>query len=206
MEDVLDVYHRPYDPTRPVVCFDESNKQLVGEVREPIPCAHGSPLRLDDEYVRNGVGNILMAVEPLAGKRHASITGSRTRIDWAVYMKSLSDDIYPDANQIVLVLDNLNTHDAGSFYEAFSYEDAHRLKNRFEIHYTPKHGSWLNMAEIELSVLKSQCLDRRIPDVETLRHEVQAWQNDRNNRIAPIDWQFTTEDARVKLRRLYPTF
>jgi hypothetical protein len=148
MEDVLDVCHRPHDPTLPVVCFGESNKQLVGEAREPIPCASGSPLRLDDEYVRNGVGNILMAVEPLAGKRHVSITESRTRIGWAVYMKSLSDDICPDANQIVLVLDNLNTPDAGSFYGAFSSEEAHRLKNRFEIHYAPKHGSWLNMAEI----------------------------------------------------------
>jgi transposase len=175
MEDVLDVYHRLYDPFFPVICFDESNKQCVGEVRTPIPCTPGSPLRVDDEYVRNGVGNILMAVEPLAGKRFVTVTESRTRVDFADFMKTLADDIYPNANKIVLVLDNLNTHDYGSFYEAFSPEEAHRLKDRFEIHYTPKHGSWLNMAEIELSVLKSQSLDRRIPDIETLRQEVLAW-------------------------------
>jgi hypothetical protein len=190
----------------PVVCMDESNKQLVGEVREPIPCDIGRPLRIDDEYVRNGVGNIFMAVEPLAGKRFVSITERRTCVDWASFIKMILDEHYPDASRVVLVMDNLNTHALVSLYKSMEKEDARRLVGRLEIHFTPKHGSWPDMAEIELSVLKSQCLDHRIVDMDTLRREVQAWQDDRNNRIAPINWQFTTEDARVKLRHLYPTF
>lgn len=204
MEDVLEIYHRPYDPLVPVICMDESNKQLVSHTREPLPVAPGMPLRVDDEYVRHGVADIFMAVEPMAGKRHVSITERRTRVDWAVFMRDVMDNHYPDANKIVLVLDNLNTHGTASFYEAFSPEEAYRLASRLEIHYTPKHGSWLNMAEVELSVLTGQCLDRRIGDIETMRREVAAWERDRNNKGADITWRFTTEDARVKLRRLYP--
>jgi hypothetical protein len=186
MEDVLDTYSRPYDPLVPVVCMDESNWQLVGEVREPIPCGIGRPLRIDDEYVRDNVGNIFMAVEPLAGKRFVSITERRTCADWASFIKMVLDDHYPDASMVVLVMDNLNTNALVSLYKSMEKEDARRLARRLEIHYTPKHGNWLNMAEIELSVLKSQCLDRRIGDMDTLGREVQAWQDDRNNRIAPI--------------------
>jgi hypothetical protein len=205
MEDVLEVYHLPYDHLWPVVCMDESNKQLVSEAREPIPCSIGNPLRIDDEYIRNGVADVFIAVEPLAGKRIVSITETRTRVDWSIFIKTLLDEQYPEATKIRLIMDNLNTHGIASLYEAFPPSEALRLSQRIEIHHTPKHGSWLNMAEIELSALKLQCLDRRIPDMESLRSEVNAWQNDRNNRIAPIDWQFTTAEARVKLRRLYPS-
>jgi len=204
MEDVLDVYHLPYDPEYPVVCMDESCKQLIGEVREPIPCAPGCPTRLDDEYVRNGVAEIFMEVEPLAGKRHVEVTERRTGKDWARQIKQMLDDRYSGATKVRLVIDNLNTHNIASLYETFEPQEARCLAERLEFHYTPKHGSWLNMAEIELSVLKGQCLDRRIADMTTMRAEVAAWESDRNNSTKKIDWQFTTSDARVKLKRLYP--
>jgi transposase len=204
MEDVLEVYHLPYDSDYPVVCMDESCKQLIGEVRDPIPCKPGKPVRVDDEYIRNGVTEIFMEVEPLAGKRHVEITEHRTRKDWASQIKQMLDERYPDAIKVRLVMDNLNTHNIASLYETFEPEEARRLAERLEIHYTPKHGSWLNMAEIELSVLKGQCLDRRIAEMATMQAEVAVWENDRNNGIKKIDWQFTTSDARVKLKRLYP--
>jgi hypothetical protein len=204
MEDVLEVYHLPYNPKVPVICMDESNKQLVGEVCQPILCQPGEPMRVDHEYTRNGVADIFVAVEPLLGKRFVNITERRTMIDWAHFIKDVIDIQYPDAEKVILIMDNLNTHSVGSFYEAFTPEEAIRLSKRLEIHYTPKHGSWLNIAEIELSALTSQCLDRRIPDFDTMRREVSAWQNDRNNRRIKIDWQFSTTEARIKLRRLYP--
>jgi molybdenum cofactor biosynthesis enzyme MoaA len=204
MEDVLEVYHLPYKPDYPVVCMDESCKQLVGEVRSPIPCAPGKPARMDDEYVRNGVAEIFMEVEPLAGKRHVEITERRTRKDWAEQIKQMLDQRYPDAVKVRLVMDNLNTHNIASLYETFEPQEARRLVERLEIHYTPKHGSWLNMAEIELSVLKGQCLDRRIADMATMQTEVAAWESDRNNMTNKINWQFTTKDARIKLKRFYP--
>ena len=204
MEDVLEVYHLPYDPKYPMVCMDESSKQMIGEVREPIPCAPGRPARMDDEYVRNGVAEIFMQVEPLAGKRHVAVTEHRTRKDWALQIKQMLDELYPEATKVRLVMDNLNTHNIASLYETFKPKEARRLAERLEIHYTPKHGSWLNMAEIELSVLKGQCLDRRIADMPAMQAEVAAWETDRNNCIKKIDWQFKTSDARVKLKRLYP--
>jgi hypothetical protein len=204
MEDVLEIYQLPYDLDYPVVCMDESCKQLIGEVREPIPCEPGKPVRVDDEYVRNGVAEIFMEVEPLAGKRHVEVTEHRTRKDWASQIKQMLDERYPDAIKVRLVMDNLNTHNIASLYETFEPKEARRLAKRLEIHYTPKHGSWLNMAEIELSVLKSQCLDRRIAEIATMQAEVAAWENDRNKGIKKIDWQFTTTDARIKLKRLYP--
>ena len=204
MEDVLEVYHLPYDPKYPVVCMDESNKQLIGEVRKPIPCKPGQPARIDDEYVRNGVVQIFMEVEPLAGKRHVAVTERRTMKDWAQQIKQMLDDRYPEAIKVRLVMDNLNTHKVASFYETFEACEARRLAERLDIHYTPKHGSWLNMAEIELSALKGQCLDRRIADMATMQTEVATWENDRNNSTKTIDWQFTTSDARIKLKRLYP--
>lgn len=204
MEDVLEVYHLPYDPHYPVVCMDESCKQMVGEVREPIPCQPGQPERIDDEYVRNGVAEIFMEVEPLAGKRHVTVTEHRTRKDWASQIKQMLDERYPEAIKVRLVMDNLNTHNTASLYEAFEPKEARRLAERLEIHYTPKHGSWLNMAEIELSALKGQCLDRRIPDMATMQDEVAAWENHRNDDARKIVWQFTTADARVRLKRLYP--
>ena len=200
----MEVYHLPYDPDYPVVCMDESCKQLIGEVREPIPCKPGQPVRIDDEYVRNGVAEIFMEVEPLAGKRHVAVTERRTRKDWAHQIKQMLDERYPNAVKVRLVMDNLNTHNTASLYEAFEPEEARRLTERLEIHHTPKHGSWLNMAEIELSVLKGQCLDRRIPDMETMQAEVAAWERDRNNSAKRIIWQFRTSDARIKLKRLYP--
>jgi hypothetical protein len=204
MEDVLEVYHLPYDSEYPVVCMDESSKQLIGEVRTPIPCKPGQPARFDDEYVRNGVVQIFMEVEPLAGKRHVEITERRTRKDWAQQIKQMLDERYPDAVQVRLVMDNLNTHSVASLYETFKPSEARRLAERLDIHFTPKHGSWLNMAEIELSVLKGQCLDRRISDMASMQGEVATWEANRNNAIKPIDWQFTTSDARIKLKRLYP--
>ena len=204
MEDVLEVYHLPYDPAYPVVCMDESSKQLVGEVHDPIPCKPGQPKRMDDEYVRNGVAEIFMEVEPLGNKRHVEITARRTREDWAHFIRQMLDNRYPDAIQVRLVMDNLNTHNIASLYEAFEPEEAMRLANRLEIHHTPKHGSWLNVAEIELSVLKGQCLNRRIAEMVTMQAEVAAWEKDRNNRTIGVDWQFRTEDARVKLKHLYP--
>jgi hypothetical protein len=204
MEDVLEVYHLPYNPDYPVVCMDESCKQLIGEVRESIPCAPGKPARVDDEYVRNGVAEIFMELEPLTGKRHVEITKRRTRKDWAFQIEQMLDERHPDAIKVRLVMDNLNTHNIASLYETFEPKEARRLAERLEIHYTPKHGSWLNMAEIELSALKGQCLDRRIADMATMQAQVAAWENDRNNSIRKIDWQFTATDVRVKLRRLYP--
>lgn len=204
MEDVLEVYHLPYDPCYPVICMDESSKQLIGEVREPVTCAPGRVARMDDEYVRNGVAEIFMEVEPLSGKRHVAITERRTRKDWASQIKEMLDERYPDAVKVRLVMDNLNTHSIASLYEAFDPKEARRLAERLDIHYTPKHGSWLNMAEIELSVLKGQCLGRRIDNMESMKTEVVAWEQDRNNNLKKINWQFTTSDARIRLTRLYP--
>jgi molybdenum cofactor biosynthesis enzyme MoaA len=204
MEDVLEVYHLPYDPGYPVVCMDESSKQLIGEVREPVPCAPGQVARMDDEYVRNGVAEIFMEVEPLSGKRHVAITERRTRKDWARQIKEMLDERYPDAIKVRLVMDNLNTHSIVSLYETFEPKEARRLAERLDIHHTPKHGSWLNMAEIELSALKGQCLGRRIGGMDEMKAEVAAWEQDRNNNSKKIDWQFTTSDARIKLTRLYP--
>lgn len=200
----MDVYHRPYDPLRPVVCMDESCKQLIGEVRTPIPAAPGHPVLLDDEYVRNGVAEIFLEVEPLGGMRHVEITEHRKKVDWAGFIKGMLDERYANSEKVVLVMDNLNTHGISSLYETFPPEEAHRLAQRLEIHHTPKHGSWLNIAEIELSVLKSQCLDRRIPTLEKMRAEAEAWEHDRNNHQSKINWQFTTADARIKLKNLYP--
>lgn len=204
MEDVLEVYHLPYDPDYPVVCMDESSKQMIGEVHEPIPCKPGQPMRMDDEYVRAGVAEIFMEVEPLAGRRHVEVTERRTRKDWARQIKQMLDERYPDAVKVRLVMDNLNTHNIASLYETFEPQEARRLRERLDIHHTPKHGSWLNMAEIELSVLKGQCLNRRIADMKTMHAEVAAWERNRNNSSRKIDWQFTTMDARIKLKRLYP--
>jgi len=205
MEDVLEVYHRPYDPERPVVCLDETNKQLIGEVADPVPVSPGEPARYDYEYIRNGVANIFMMFEPLAGQREVEVTERRTRKDYAECLRQLSEEMYPEAEIIVLVQDNLNTHSPASLYEAFEPAEAKRLADRFEVHYTPKHGSWLNMAEIELSILGRQCLSRRIDNAADLRRETAAWQEVRNSAVAQINWQFRTEDARIKLRKLYPS-
>jgi len=204
MEDILEVYARPYNCNLPVVCMDESSIQLIGEVHKPIPAAPGHPVLVDDEYVRNGVANIFLEVEPLGGKRNVKITERRTRIDWAHFIKEMLNERYPDAEKVVLVMDNLNTHNAGSLYQAFPPEEAKHLANRLETHYTPKHGSWLDIAEIELSVLKRQCLAGRIDCIEKMRNKVSAWNIDRNNRQAKVDWQFTAKNARIKLKRLYP--
>jgi len=204
MEDVLEVYHLSYNPDYPVVCMDESSKQLIGEVHTPIPCKPGQPLRIDDEYVRNGVAEIFMEVEPLGGRRHVAITARRTRKDWALQVKGMLDERYPDAKKVRLIMDNLNTHGIASLYETFPPQEARRLAERLDIHYTPKHGSWLNMAEIELSALKGQCLNRRIADMTTMQSQVLAWQSNRNNSSRKISWQFTTADARIKLKHLYP--
>ncbi len=205
MEDVLDVYIRPYDPKRPIVCMDETSKQLIGETRVPLPVRAGRPHRYDYEYTRHGVSNLFMVVEPLAARRQVKVTDRRTRLDWAELMRELVDEHYPDAEVITLVLDNLNTHTPASLYQAFEPEEARRIARRLEFHYTPKHGSWLNMAEIELSVLSRQCLDRRIPDKAILAREVGAWQEERNRKEASVDWRFTTSDARIKLKKLYPS-
>ena len=206
MEDVLDLYHAPYDPLFPLVCMDESSKQLVGEVHCPIPMARGRSKIDDHEYVRNGVAEIFLEVEPMAGRRHVEITERRTRVDWARFIKGMLDERYPDAIKVRLVMDNLNTHSVASLYEAFPPAEARRLAERLEIHYTPKHGSWLNVAEIELSVLQSQCLARRIPDIDMMDNETAAWESARNNRASKTTWRFTTAQARVKLKRLYPQF
>ena len=205
MEDVLEVYHRPEDPKRPQVCVDEVSKQLVGEIRSPVPAAPGRPARYDSEYVRNGTANLFMAFEPLAGWRRVEATDGRRRTDWAWFVKDLVDGRYKDAERVVLVMDNLNTHTAGSLYEAFEPDEARRIAARLEIHYTPKHGSWLNMAEIELSVLSRQCLGLRVADKAELRTQLAAWQAKRNQKHCRMDWQFTAADARVKLKRLYPS-
>ena len=204
MEDVLEVYVRPYSAKHPVVCMDESSAQLIGEVHQPIPAAPGHPVLKDDEYVRNGVASIFLEVEPLGGKRNVKITDQRTRVDWAHFIREMLEERYPDADKVVLIMDNLNTHDTASLYAAFPAEEALRLAKRLEIHYTPKHGSWLNIAEIELSVLKRQCLAGRIDCMEKMRTKIAAWNMDRNTRQTKVDWQFTTKDARIKLKRLYP--
>lgn len=204
MEDVLEVYARPADEKRPVVCVDEGGKQLIGDARPPLPVRPGKPQRFDYEYVRNGMANLFMVFEPLQGQRHVEVTQRRTNQDFARLVKNLLDERYPTAERVVLVLDNLSTHTPAALYEAFTPAEARRLVERLEWHYTPKHGSWMNVAEIELSVLARQCLDRRIPDLESLRREVAAWERDRNAEAVKVDWQFTTADARVKLKRLYP--
>ena len=204
MEDIIAVYELPYDPDYPVVCMDETCKQLIGDVHEPIACAPGRPARVDHEYVRNGVAEVFLEVEPLMGKRHVAAAEHRTKKDWAWWMKGMLDERYPNAVQVRLVLDNLNTHCLASLYEAFPPQEARRLAERLDIHYTPKHGSWLNMAEIELSALNGQCLDRRIPDFLTMQGHIDAWENDRNNRQPKIHWHFSTINARAKLKHLYP--
>jgi len=204
MEDVLNLYHHPYDPQRPKVNMDEQSVQLTKETRKPIPAEPGKPERFDYEYERNGTANIFMFTEPLAGGRHVHVTERRTAVDWAYEIRDLLNIRYPEAERVVLICDNLNTHGIGSLYEAFPPEEAGALASRLEIHYTPKHGSWLNIAEIELSVLTMQCLDRRIPDIETLKKEVNAWEKERNGAQKGVDWRFTTDDARIRLKRLYP--
>jgi DDE superfamily endonuclease len=204
MELVLDVYKRPYDVRFPVICMDESPRQLIDEVKEPVPAAPGRPARHDYEYKRCGTCNIFMANEPLAGKRMVEVTESKTKVDWAFFVEKIAS-LYQGAEKITLVMDNLNTHTPGSFYEAFAPEKAKALWDRFEFVFTPKHGSWLNMAEIELNVLIGQCLNRRIAKIEVMRNEVKAWESGRNMMNAIVNWQFTAEDARIKLNRLYPT-
>jgi hypothetical protein len=205
MEDVLEVYARPYDPSRPVVCVDEGGKQLIGDVRPPLPVRPGRPLRQDSEYVRGGVANLFMMFEPLAGQRHVQVTERKTSVDFARMLRIISDERYPDAQRLVLVCDNLSTHTPAALYEAFTPQEARRIAARIEWHYTPKHGSWLDVAEMELSVLARQCLDRRIPDMPTLQQEIRSWEDARNAAVVKVNWHFTTADARIKLRSLYPT-
>jgi hypothetical protein len=204
MEEVLDVYERPYDPDRPVVGVDESSKQLIRETRPPVPAAPGHPARTDYEYARNGTANLFMMSEPLLGWRAVAVTDRRTAADFAEVLRYLADDVYADAERVTLVLDNLNTHKPSVLYQAFPPEEARRLARKFEFVYTPKHGSWLNLAELEFGVLQRQCLDRRIGSREDLEREVSAWQDNRNDRVVAVRWQFRTADARVKLRHLYP--
>lgn len=204
MEDVLEVYHRPYDEKRPVVCVDETSKQLVGESRRPVPAEAGRAERFDYEYVRNGTANLFMMFEPMWGWRHVKVTDRRTAVDFAGVLRDLSDVHYPDAERIVLVCDNLNTHDPACLYEAFPPAEARRLAERFEWHHTPKHGSWLDMAESELAVLAGQCLNRRIATRPALEREIAAWETPRNRTARAVDWRFTTADARIRLKRLYP--
>jgi len=205
MEDILEVYTRPYDPRRPLVCFDETSKQLLRETRPLQWPAPGRPAQVDYEYEREGVVNLFLCCEPLAGQRWVDVTAQRTRRDWAQQIQQLVDVRYPDAERIVLILDNLNVHTPGALYDVFPPAEAKRLADKLEIHYTPKHGSWLNIAEIEFSVLSRQCLDRRVPDAATLAREVAAWQQRRNAATCTVDWRFTTADARIKLKRLYPS-
>jgi len=204
MEALLDLYCLPYDPHQPTVCMDEQPRQLLKEVRKSIPAEPGQPARIDYEYERNGTANLFLFTEPLAGWRHVEVTERRTSVDWAHQIRELLEGYYPEAERVRLVVDNLNTHKIASLYEAFAPEEARRLAKRPELHYTPKHGSWLNIAEIELSAVTQQCLDRRIPDIETLRHETRAWEQKRNTQQKGVDWRFTPEDARIKLKRLYP--
>jgi hypothetical protein len=201
MEDVLDA--RPYDPFLPVVCIDETNKQMITETR--IPCEPGQPERVDYEYERNGVANVFMISEPLAGKRATIVNETRNAIDFAHVLKHVSDTMYPHAEKIVLTTDNLNIHETASLYKAFTPEEAHRITNRFEWHYTPKHGSWLNMAEIEIRIMCQQALAKPMPDMDSFKNQVRAWTLKRNSECAKINWQFTTKDARIKLKKLYPT-
>jgi hypothetical protein len=205
MENTLELYHRSYDASHPVVCMDETTKQLTKEVIEPLPAQPGQPERFDTLYQRNGVATIFMMFEPLSGWRRASVTESKTRLDWAWQIKRLLDEDYPNVEKVHLVLDNLNTHGGASLYEAFTPQEARRLLARLEFHHTPKHGSWLNMAEIELSVLSRQCLQGRIADALALTTEMDAWQANRNQRASKAQWQFTTADARIKLSKLYPS-
>jgi len=204
MEDVLDIYQKPYDKEFPVVCMDEKPYQLLGEARDPIPMQSGEPKRIDNEYVRNGTCSIFIFTEPLAGFRHVSARERRTKLDWAHEVKELLTVHYPNTPKVCLVMDNLNTHNLSSLYEAFEPQEARALAKRLEIHYTPKHGSWLNIAEIELSVLSSQCLSRRIDSLTKLNSQASIWEHDRNQNQKSVDWQFTTADARTKLKRLYP--
>lgn len=204
MEDVLEVYKRPRDPLRPLVCMDEQPTQLIKEVRPPLPVKPGEPAKEDCEYERNGTAVNFMFTAPLEDWRRVSVRERKTKRDWAEEVRELVDKDFPDAEKIVLVMDNLNTHTPGALYEAFAPEEARRILERLEIHYTPKHGSWLNMAEIELSVFTRQCLDRRLPGLPTLRSEAAAWSRVRNGSGTGVDWHFTTSDARVKLKRLYP--
>jgi len=206
MEDVLAVYLRPHDPDRPLVCLDETSKQLIAETRVPIPMKPGRPARLDYEYERNGTANLFMLFAPLEGFRHVKVTDRHTAIDYAQVLKELADVHFPKAESIVLIQDNLNVHSKASLYEAFPPPEARRLVERFEWHYTPKHGSWLNLAESELGVLATQCLDPRIPDQQTLIDEIAAWEHERNAHHTKSDWRFTTKDARIKLKHLYPSF
>lgn len=205
MEDILAVYLRPYDPKRPVVCLDESSKQQIQELINELPVKPGKVAKFDSEYKRNGISNLFMMFQPLAGWRHVKVTDSRKAVDFAYCLKDLVDIHYPDAEKIVLVMDNLNTHTPASLYKAFPPEEAFRIAQKFEIHFTPKHGSWLNMAEIEFSALSRQCLNRRIPDQMTLANEIEAWVDARNKVAVKCRWQFTTEDARTKLHKLYPS-
>jgi hypothetical protein len=204
MEDTLDVYQRTYNAHKPVVCLDETNRQLIGETRTPLPVKPGQPVVYDYEYVRNGVADIFMMFEPLAGRREVKVTETRTKKDFAHCLEELAEKHYPNAEKIVLVMDNLNTHTLASLYETFPPEKARSLARRFEVHYTPKHASWLNMAEIEIGVMSRQCLNRRIPDMEKMKSEVEAWAAARNSLKSTVRWQFTTADARIKLQHLYP--
>lgn len=205
MEDVLEVYHRPLDPGRPLLCVDEASRRLIGETRTPIPPSPGQLERFDYEYVRNGTANLFMVGAPLLGSRYVEVTDRRTAVDFARLLKVIADDLYEEAEKIVLVMDNLNTHKLASLYQAFEPEEARRLAGRFEVHYTPKHGSWLNVAEIELSVLARQCLTQRFADRASLEAAVLAWQIERNERGVEIDWRFTAKDARIRLKHLYPS-
>ena len=205
MENVLNLYHQGYDALYPLVCFDESSKQLIAETRTPLPMRPGEAARYDYEYDRQGVCNLFMFFEPLRSWRHVEVTQRRTKVDFAHCMQWLVDEVYPDAEVIRLVLDNLNTHEPASLYQAFPPAEARRLLDRLEFHYTPKHGSWLNMAEVEFGVLARQCLDRRIADQDCLTSEIAAWEARRNASKATVNWQFTTEDARIKLKKLYPS-
>ncbi len=205
MEHILDVYTRPYDPQYPLICMDEVSKQLLRDTREALPAKPGKLERVDYEYERGGVVNVFMFCEPLQGRRWATVTDHRTKADWAQQIKDMVDVRYPRAERIGLVCDNLNVHTPGALYEVFPPDEAKRLADKLELHYTPKHGSWLNIAEIELNVLSRQCLDRRVPDFATLEAEVEAWQRRRNTVGSKVDWRFTTDDARIKLKRLYPS-
>lgn len=205
MEEVLDLYALPYDPAFPLVCMDEASKQLVAEVRKSLPLKPGSMPRYDSEYQRNGTANIFIACEPLMGKRFTKVTERRTKVDWAHFIKELLDGPYAHVPRICLLMDNLNTHHKSSLYEAFPAPEAKRLADKLEIHYTPKHGSWLNVAEIEISHLSRQCLDRRLPDKSTMESQISAWTTQRNNENAKVSWQFTTQNARTKLKKLYPS-
>lgn len=206
MEDTLEVYKRPYDPHHPQICMDEGSKQLLAAKRASLPMEKGKSEREDYEYEREGTCSVFVACEPLAGKRYLKVTEQRTKRDWAIFMQEVIDVHYKDAEKIILVMDNLNTHVLSSFYEAFDAPTARKLVEKVEIHYTPKHGSWLNMAEIELSILARQCLSDRMPSIDFVQKQVYTWQTERNQAQVTINWRFTTEDARIKLKRLYPSF